>query len=407
MSKFNVWSPLADLDSVFALRSDTDPSANPTKLYYPQGNDLCLRYKVWTGGAQAAKTRYNVIQPNGTFKDLNEIFAPRGVTWIAMGTGTRSNVNAISAINNSNVYVGGYFTSPASYIAKWNGSDWEQLITLNSRVNAIHAKDNSNIYIGGEFTSPAGRIAKWVGNGLQQLGTGANNEVFSIYAVDNSNVYVGGKFLNLGDLNGDYIAKWNGSNWNSMVGGMNYTITPSLTIVRAISAVDNSNVYVGGLFNQVGGVNANNIAKWNGVGWSVLGTGTNERVFGIFALNNSNVYVVGNFTSAGGNSDAKYVAKWNGISWSALGTGLDTNANTVFAKDNSNVYVGGYFTSASGVGASYIAKWDGVTWQKFGGGAGFGVETIYAVDNSNVYVGGSFTNIGGDTFKSRIAKWSN
>ena len=74
MSNFRLFPSLADLDSIFELRSETDPSANPTKLYYPAGIDLCLRYKVWSGsGEQAAKTKYNVIQSNGTFKDLNEI----------------------------------------------------------------------------------------------------------------------------------------------------------------------------------------------------------------------------------------------------------------------------------------------------------------------------------------------
>ena len=76
MSNFKMWPSLADLDSVFELRQANDPSANPTKLYYPLGLDLCLRYKMWSGGAKSALTKYNVIKTDGTFQDLNQIFEP-------------------------------------------------------------------------------------------------------------------------------------------------------------------------------------------------------------------------------------------------------------------------------------------------------------------------------------------
>ena len=38
------------------------------------------------------------------------------------------------------------------------------------------------------------------------------------------------------------------------------------------------NVYVGGSFTQAGGIPAQNIARWNGSGWSSLGAGLNSSV---------------------------------------------------------------------------------------------------------------------------------
>ena len=45
-------------------------------------------------------------------------------------------------------------------------------------------------------------------------------------------------------------------------------------MVRAL-AVSGSDLYAGGSFTTAGGSAANRIAKWNGSGWSALGSGMN------------------------------------------------------------------------------------------------------------------------------------
>ena len=37
-------------------------------------------------------------------------------------------------------------------------------------------------------------------------------------------------------------------------------------------AVIGNDLYAGGAFTRIGGINANRIAKWNGAAWSALGT---------------------------------------------------------------------------------------------------------------------------------------
>lgn len=75
-------------------------------------------------------------------------------------------------------------------------------------------------------------------------------------------------------------------------------------------AVSGTDVYVGGYFVGIAGVQANNIAKWNGSSWSTLGSGVNSVVWALTA-SGSDLYVGGFFTTAGGAS-ANYIAKWNG-----------------------------------------------------------------------------------------------
>src|ERR1043166_1833203 len=79
-----------------------------------------------------------------------------------------------------------------------------------------------------------------------------------------------------------------------------------------------------------GGTAANYVAKWNGSSWNTLGSGvTNPSYLGAsvvyaLAVSGNDVYAGGRFTSAGGSS-AKRIAKWDGNSWTALGSGMDTS----------------------------------------------------------------------------------
>jgi hypothetical protein len=45
--------------------------------------------------------------------------------------------------------------------------------------------------------------------------------------------------------------------------------------VLALILDQDNNLYAGGLFTQAGGIPANNIARWNGSSWSVLGGSDN------------------------------------------------------------------------------------------------------------------------------------
>jgi hypothetical protein len=80
-------------------------------------------------------------------------------------------------------------------------------------------------------------------------------------------------------------------------------------------AVIGSDVYIGGDFTYINDLAVNRVAKWNGTGWSMLGTGMNYSVHAL-AVSGTDLYAGGHFTTAGGTS-ANRVAKWNGTSWAA------------------------------------------------------------------------------------------
>jgi hypothetical protein len=79
--------------------------------------------------------------------------------------------------------------------------------------------------------------------------------------------------------------------------------------VLALILDQDNNLYAGGLFTQAGGIPANNIARWNGSSWSVLGGsdhGTNGYVKTLaFGLDGS-LYAGDYFSRAGGSLAYKH-----------------------------------------------------------------------------------------------------
>jgi len=453
MSGFKVFSSGKDLDALFQPRIASDPSAQLVPFVTPAGQNLSERYLPYTSGTKAVTTGFKFFDTSGNIQDLSDYYSKLlSLEWFALGGGAESTVNAIYALNASNIYVGGNFASvyssgtipvaETSRIAKWNGSGWSALGggvsgTTGTSVRAIYALDASNIYVGGEFTSVYSSgtipvtgtafIAKWNGSSWSALGRGVGGvtspAVNAIYALDASNVYVGGSFNTVYDASGNSVARtaniaiWNANNssWSPVGRGTN-------DIVFAIHALDASNIYVGGRFSTVfavggAGIGAVRIAKWNAnsSSWSTLGGGAQNFVRAIGALDASNVYVGGQFNSVYSSGtipvdNTDFIARWNAntSTWSALGGGANSIVFAIRALDASNIYVGGVFTSvydASGNSdeARSIAKWDGSVWSALSTGANNPVQSIYALDASNIYVGGQFTRT--DASYNHIAKW--
>ena len=127
------------------------------------------------------------------------------------------------------------------------------------------------------------------------------------------------------------------------------------------------NLYIGGAFTIAGNIMANNVAQWNGSGWSALGSGMNGTVYAL-AASGGMLYAGGNFTTAGG-SAADCIAQWDGSGWSGVGSGMGGGTYPqvrALAVSGSTLYAGGQFTTAGGISATNIARWDGGSWSALG-----------------------------------------
>ncbi len=252
------------------------------------------------------------------------------------------------------------------------------------------------------FSSPTATAVNGVGFWCNPASIGTDGTVNAIASDDNSNVYIGGTFNTVGGTSVQNIARWNGSNWSTLNTGANGTI-------YALALTSNGDLYAGGNFTEIGGVNANNIARWNGSTWQALDNGTDGPVLTIAVDANDGVYIGGTFEQVNGIT-ANNIALRNGNSWSALtdsGTGVAGTGNEIrsIAIDENNVaYIGGNFASAGGKTASRIATWNGSIWGTLGAGTSGFVQAI-EITSDYVYAGGNFALAGGNTV-NRIARWN-
>jgi hypothetical protein len=279
----------------------------------------------------------------------------------------------------------------------------------SSGVHYSSAVYNGELYIGGSFDTVGGvpikNIAKWNGTSWLPVGSGiqsypSNGSFVLSLKVYNGELYAGGLFDTAGGVPVKNIAKWNGTNWSPVGTGITSSAMdqPVYSII-----VHNGILYAAGHFDTAGGIPARNIAKWDGINWSAIGTGTNGRISALFSYNGS-VYAGGYFTVAGGNA-ALNIAKWDGLNWSPLGTGINDYGVSCLAAYNNALYAGGWFTAAGGVAARGIAKWDGMNWSSIGNetaanGVGMPVNSM-VVYTGDLYIGGSLT-----AQHECIAKWN-
>ncbi|MBI4787155.1 MAG: hypothetical protein HY782_08935 [Chloroflexi bacterium] len=368
--------------------------------------------RVYAGGHFGTST--------GGATALNHVANWNGTRWGTFGGGMNGQVNALATFGN-NVYAGGAFNSPATYLAVWDGFGWAGLDTLvETIVHAIAVDSSGNVYSdgfsGGLPGSIAGSVIKRWNAGTRtwtQLGSGADGQVRALAVDSGGTLYAAGDFVHAPNVLINQIvnrvAKLVSGNWAAVGNGVNNSVYALKTV--------GTNVYAGGMFQQVcgnsacnsGNTTANRIAVWNGSNWSQVGNGTGNTVMALAAIG-TDIYAGGNFTNAfnpgGGNVGALYIAKWNGSNWATLGNGLN-NWVWALASSGSSLYAGGDLTSANNTGGSvtvnHIAKWDGTNWSALGSGTNTAVFAV-AAHGSTLYAGGTFTTAGGKP-SSRIGRW--
>ena len=100
------------------------------------------------------------------------------------------------------------------------------------------------------------------------MGTGTNGFVQSIIFNSTGIMYIGGLFAAVGGVaNTAGVAKWDGSVWTSVTAGF------AANEVYTIAFDKNDNLYIGGVFVNVGDANGDGIVMWNGSAISSLSTG--------------------------------------------------------------------------------------------------------------------------------------
>lgn len=216
---------------------------------------------------------------------------PQSARWRPLGPGLDNWVGALAVVDEgarSALYAGGGFTCTfggavcSSGVMRWDGVTWSGvgpgggLDGTNHVVNSLAALDDGDgedLYVGGGFTGTrdgtpdTNYTAKWDPRARlwSTVGRGVNEFVFALYALrgeDGPELYVGGAFTGTRDDTPGtaHVAKWDvrTERWESLDGGADDR-------VLAFACLDDGhgkNLYLGGMFTQLGGVATNRVGRW-------------------------------------------------------------------------------------------------------------------------------------------------
>ena len=161
-------------------------------------------------------------------------------------------------------------------------------------------------------------------------------------------------------------------------------------------AAEGKNIFVAGDFSHVnkgtddvGSIESNRIAKWDGLKWNSLGAQTVDREVFCTAAKDGKLYIGGNFTKVGGEVAAKGVAMYDGKKWNAVGDAKFDRAVTSMVFLGNDLYCAGIFTLNGDEPMERFAKWDGTKWSEPVNGGLRGIETMVPF-GKNLILGGEF-----------------
>jgi len=343
-------------------------------------------------------------------------FNAKAQVWQDVGGGITLNLNlikndpGIQAMTTDTIhhylYVGGQFDSAGHKrirnLARWDGNNWTAVGSfINDTAIFAMCMYNSELVIGclnGEviFFDSAGNV-------LHTFGANASIGALATY---NGELYAGGYFWQIDGVNANAIARYNGTKWEPVDSGIQWCCGGSVNALY----VWRNKLYAGGAFSKAGDTLANNIASWNDTTWAPLGSGTNRiegsqinsgYVGGISSYNN-NLYVTGAFDSAGG-IFSQYIAKWNSLNWISLKNGPNNPVGCAMPFEN-YLFITGPFDHVGSIKASGIAKWNDTLFSSVNGGVPNSYPVAIDTFNNELYIGGDFDSAGSIAVNN-IARW--
>lgn len=323
--------------------------------------------------------------PSSAQTDPDDIYWDRRFPAI----GVNGTVNAVARLGND-VFLGGNFSEAggisALNVARWNSSTyrWSALGSgIRGQILAV-AAIGQYVYVGGVFDRAGGVEARNIARFDLQSGqwsaimdgsiNGLDGAV-RVLTVNNGALYVGGDFQKSGNLASPCLARFNPGNgtWERMVS----TIVAFSVADPSVSAVafNGTDMYIGGQFDRIDGVNGTNVMRKTTTAWEGLGpaggspSGVDGRVH-CFAFRTDEIYIGGEFKQATQQGTNLFLTSnicyWRPSTRSyepLMPNGTNTNYNprgtiTSMLIWRGFLYASGQFTDAGGELTGGFARYD-------------------------------------------------
>jgi trimeric autotransporter adhesin len=303
----------------------------------------------------------------------NNIASWDGSTWATLGatvtgggtSGSSPSVRSLAEFN-SRLIVGGSFDSvdgtACNHIGDWDGSAWDTQyasIAISPVLAVAESTGASLLTAGGGTSSNFAQYFSTVWTPMRSTGPNGNSNAQVNALLDVS----GTIYAACGVSSTGYLFS---TTWNTGLGGFfnNWTTHGTLNNVANAIAVYDSGLAVGGVFTSTSDGAAARVAKWNGSAYSAIGGGIDNGIVNALAVYGGDLYAGGTFTSVEGGTAAASIARFNGTAWVPVGSGVSGGVAAVqsLAVYGGSLYAGGNFTTAGGVSAPNIARWNGSAW---------------------------------------------
>jgi hypothetical protein len=322
---------------------------------------------------------------------------PATNTWSSAGAGisggfTNAFMTCLVPFNPGNgerLVAGGFFdtaggTPNTASLAMWNGTSWEAMGTTwtGSTRGSIWSATvwNGVLYVGGGVVNTPATIAgqPWAG-----------------------------------------CASWDGTTWTPLASSIT-GFSPYIGALQVFNDGSGEALFAAGRFGSINGVSGTSlIAKWNGTTWSAVGgglssTSPNFGLEGLCVFNDGAgpaLYAAG-YAFFGTGLSTCNVAKWNGTAWSAVGGQIGTGRITCIQPfddgTGAKLYIGG--TAMPQI--NYFARWENGAWTTVGGGmTGPSTSPFPSVFGmvswqGKLYAAGNYTQINNSLNASGLAAWT-
>ncbi len=245
--------------------------------------------------------------------------------------------------------------------------DWSSLGDgLNAAVTAVLSLPNGEVIAGGSFTVPGGSsagVARWNGSAWEAMGGGLP-PIEALALLPDGTIAAGGA---------TGVWTWDGAQWTSR---------GTIGNVRALASAADGSLVAGGSFTTAGAAPVQRVARWDGQAWLPMGQGLAAPVHDLELSPAGSLVAAGEF--GGG------VAAWNGAAWDHIGFGVSGGSPTYvfsisFAPSGDLVCGGNFEFAGPTLSRRNIARWNGAAWLPFGGGLSSPVRAVVAWSDDAVF----------------------